>query len=106
MERWVGKTAVVTGAASGIGEAITVTLLEKRVNVLALDIETEKLSLIASKLEPHNPVKFCVKRCDVSNEEDVEDAFRYARDFFHGVDIMVNSAGVIEYTRVIGKTEN
>lgn len=101
MERWVGKTAVVTGAASGIGEAITVTLLEKRVNVLALDIETEKLSLIASKLEPHNPVKFCVKRCDVSNEEDVEDAFRYARDFFHGVDIMVNSAGVIEYTRVI-----
>ncbi|XP_076623245.1 LOW QUALITY PROTEIN: uncharacterized protein LOC143342844 [Colletes latitarsis] len=49
MERWVGKTAIVTGAASGIEEAITATLLGgKKVNVLALDIQAEKLQLAKS----------------------------------------------------------
>lgn len=43
MDRWIGKTAVVTGAASSIGQAITCALLRYGVNVAAIDIMNEKL---------------------------------------------------------------
>ncbi|XP_076245821.1 farnesol dehydrogenase isoform X2 [Calliopsis andreniformis] len=101
MERWVGKTAVVTGAASGIGEAITVALLKKGVNVLAVDVRAEKLSLASRKWVELGQGKFYIRHCDVSNEQDVESTFAYARDELNGVDIMVNNAGVIDFTRVI-----
>lgn len=102
MERWVGKTAIVTGAASGIGEAITAALLEKKVNVLALDIQAEKLLLASSKWEQLvERGKFCILACDVSEENDVERAFSLVRTNWGGVDIMVNNVGVIVYTRVI-----
>lgn len=106
MERWAGKNAVVTGAASGIGEAITVALLKKGVNVLALDIQAEKLSLASSKWSERleGQGKLCVMPCDVTDETDVSRAFSFVVDKWNGVDIMVNNAGVIEYSRVIGKT--
>lgn len=44
MDRWLGKTAVVTGAGSGIGEAITRALLRNEVNVAALDIQKVRLA--------------------------------------------------------------
>ena len=106
MERWAGKNAVVTGAASGIGEAITVALLKKRVNVLALDIDAPKLSLAPSKWSKwlEGGGKLSVIPCDVTNETDVSSAFSYATNNWTGVDIMVNNVGVSDYTRVIGKT--
>ncbi|XP_076678717.1 farnesol dehydrogenase isoform X2 [Andrena cerasifolii] len=103
MERWAGKNAVVTGAASGIGEAITAALLKKGVNVLALDIEAKKLSHASFKWK--NRVEgqgiLCIMPCDVTNETDVSRAFSYAVNDWTGVDIMVNNVGVTDYTRVI-----
>ncbi|XP_050477682.1 farnesol dehydrogenase-like isoform X2 [Bombus huntii] len=101
MERWAGKSAIVTGAASGIGRAITIALLEKGVNVLALDVQTEKLSTLTDGWNA-NWGKICLMRCDICDEKDLKSAFDYVEESWNGgVDIMVNNAGVIEYTRVI-----
>lgn len=106
MDRWIGKTAVVTGAASGIGEAITRALLRKGVNVVALDIQKEKLEslaeqeLVAKKQEGFSGVLRPI-HCDISVKEDIDAAFQQI-DAYGGVDIMVNNAGVIFYSRVIG----
>ena len=107
MERWAGKSAIVTGAASGIGRAITIALLEKGVNVLALDVQTEKLSTLTNEWNA-NWGRICLMRCNISDEKDLKSAFDYLENNVEeswngGVDIMVNNAGVIEYTRVIGK---
>lgn len=45
MEQWRGQIAMVTGAGSGIGAATTVELLKHGVNVVGLDIRSDKLEV-------------------------------------------------------------
>ncbi|XP_015436496.1 PREDICTED: farnesol dehydrogenase-like [Dufourea novaeangliae] len=102
MERWAGKTAIVTGAASGIGKAITTALLKKKVNVVALDIQDEQLEQAASKwAELENRGTYYTLRCDVTKEEDVDRAFSFVESVAGGLDIMVNNAGITLYARLI-----
>ncbi|XP_072767217.1 farnesol dehydrogenase isoform X2 [Anoplolepis gracilipes] len=76
MDRWIGKTAIVTGAASGIGQAITCALLRYGVNVAAIDIVQEKLhELIAKKEQQGFPGILEIIRCDVTSEEQLDRTF-------------------------------
>lgn len=105
MDRWLGKTAVVTGAASGIGEAITRALLRNGVNVAALDVQEERLAkLNADRKREGFPGALYTVCCDVSREDEIDEAFGLIETTLGGVDIMVNNAGVTDYTRVIGTT--
>ncbi|XP_015182124.1 PREDICTED: farnesol dehydrogenase-like isoform X2 [Polistes dominula] len=100
MNRWEGKVAVVTGSASGIGKAITCALLERKIIVVGLDIQNEEDTKTAdntnNKRNGYYPL-----RCDVTREDEVDDAFLFVEEKLHGVDIMVNNAGVIDYRRII-----
>ncbi|XP_012525487.1 farnesol dehydrogenase [Monomorium pharaonis] len=101
MDRWLGKTAVVTGAASGIGEAITRALLQNGVNVAALDVQKERLAKLDVECKREGfPGTLHTICCDVAREEEIDAAFSYI-EALGGVDIMVNNAGVVEYSRVI-----
>lgn len=51
MERFAGKVAVVTGAAGGIGSAITKELLTLSIDVVGLDINTENLKVNCIQLK-------------------------------------------------------
>ncbi|XP_006612524.1 farnesol dehydrogenase-like isoform X2 [Apis dorsata] len=103
MERWAHKCAIVTGAASGIGKEITIALLKNKINVLALDVNTEKLSLLNHEwMQFEGCNKLCIMRCDTSNEKDLERCFSFVEtEWNSGVDIMVNNAEVIELSRII-----
>ncbi|CAL7935498.1 unnamed protein product [Xylocopa violacea] len=93
---------MVTGAASGIGKAIATELLKRKVNVLALDTNCAKLSAASDewkRLERYG--KFCIKRCDVTNEQDLEEAFSFVAKEWDGLHILVNSAGVFSTARII-----
>lgn len=43
MSRWANKTAIVSGAGSGLGQAITFALLKNGIHVVAIDITKEKM---------------------------------------------------------------
>ena len=77
-----GKTALVTGASSGIGQAVAERFRSAGAQVINAD-----------RLEPETPDDHFVLT-DVSSESDLRKAFAYAIDRFGRLDILVNNAGI------------
>ena len=91
----VGKVALVTGGAGGIGRAIVERFLKEGACVVLLDINAESLAEVGAELAKaygRDPVRTAV--CDVTQEASVIAAFRQAAIEFGGVDILVSNAGI------------
>ncbi|HDZ5590899.1 TPA: SDR family oxidoreductase [Staphylococcus aureus] len=84
------KVAVVTGAGSGIGEAIATLLHEEGAKVVLAGRNKEKLQNVANQLSQDN-VK--VVPTDVTNKEEVDELIKIAQQTFGSLDIVINSAG-------------
>lgn len=93
-DRLSGKVAVVTGAASGIGLAITEKFLSEGACVVVGDVDEDGLAA----MEQLASDRFLVTaRCDVTRETDVENLFAVAASHFGGVDVVVANAGAGTY---------
>ncbi len=88
-----GKTAIVTGAASGIGLAIATALAEAGANVVMADIQKEAVEAAAHALSGTNKRVMPV-RIDVTQEQTVVDALAAAERQFGRLHIACNNAGV------------
>ncbi|MBZ5298301.1 SDR family oxidoreductase [Staphylococcus aureus] len=84
------KIAVVTGAGSGIGEAIATLLHEEGVKVILAGRNKDKLQNVANQLA-QDSVK--VVPTDVTKKEEVDELIKIAQQTFGGLDIVINSAG-------------
>lgn len=84
------KVAVVTGAGSGIGEAIATLLHEEGAKVVLAGRNKEKLQNVANQLS-QDSVK--VVPTDITNKEEVDELIKIAQQTFGGLDIVINSAG-------------
>ncbi|MGN6758428.1 MAG: SDR family NAD(P)-dependent oxidoreductase [Thermomicrobiales bacterium] len=91
--RLANRTAVVTGAAGGIGRAIAVSLARRRCHVALADIDEAGLARTAGLVKPYR-VRVTCHRLDVADAEAVA-AFPTVVQAAHpGVDLLVNNAGV------------
>jgi NAD(P)-dependent dehydrogenase (short-subunit alcohol dehydrogenase family) len=88
-----GKTAFVTGGASGIGFALGKVLAEAGMNVMLADIEREALDEAAATLAPSSPGVRGVA-CDVADPDSLERAARATFQAFGNVHVVCNNAGV------------
>lgn len=95
MDRWIGKTAVVTGASSGIGAAIVVDLAKAGVNVVGLSRRKERVKALQENLAATTTGKIYAIKCDLTQEEEIKSAFEWVEANLGGVDILVNNAGII-----------
>ena len=91
-EEYIGKTVVVTGAASGIGQAQTLKFLENGANVFAFDMNEGSMQ----KLQKTYPSQFTYMIGSVSSKEDVTRVVMKAIDVFGTIDILLNTAGVLD----------
>ena len=87
-----GKVAFVTGAASGLGAAISRRLVEAGAKVVLADIAGDKAKLLADNLDPAGEQTLAV-RLDVSSEDGVAHALGLCTQRFGSLDILVNNAG-------------
>ena len=93
-ENLAGRTAVVTGAASGIGEAIAVQLAGQGARVALLARRGERLAELAAKIEADGGQALAVV-VDVTDDASVEAAAARIHEAYGPVDLVVNSAGVM-----------
>jgi NAD(P)-dependent dehydrogenase (short-subunit alcohol dehydrogenase family) len=86
-----GKSAVVTGAAAGIGRAVARALVQGGASVLIADVDEEWGREAEAELRTDGGSALFV-RADVSSEADVRSMIGMAEEEFGGLDILVNNA--------------
>lgn len=92
-----GIAAVVTGAASGLGEATARALAAKGAKVAVFDRDQERGEKVAAEIGGI----FC--ECDVTSEEKVAAAFAKAREAHGQERVLVNCAGVANAVKTVGR---
>jgi NAD(P)-dependent dehydrogenase (short-subunit alcohol dehydrogenase family) len=89
------RVAIVTGAAGGIGRAMTRALLAAGIRVAGVDRDREPLeALAASAREQGKGSELLTLQTDLSKDSAAEEITGATRDRFGPVDILVNNAGI------------
>ncbi|KQT42068.1 3-oxoacyl-ACP reductase [Aureimonas sp. Leaf454] len=91
MQRFEGKTVIVTGAGSGIGEATARRFHADGANVVLVGRTVEKLERVSESLS--DGMRVLVQAGDVSSPGDVTALVEATVERFGGVDVLVNNAG-------------
>jgi NADP-dependent 3-hydroxy acid dehydrogenase YdfG len=105
MDRWRGRTALITGASAGIGLATVEALAKHGVNVIGCARNVDKINELSSKL-PKGSANVRAIRCDLTKEEDIIHMFQDIEKNNKVIDILINNAGMAkEDTVIAGKTE-
>ena len=91
-----GRTALVTGGASGIGRAITAAFVREGARTVVLDRDADAARKAAAELGAEAGVG-----ADVADETAVRSAVTEAEDVLGGIDVLVNSAGILTQSPLV-----
>ncbi|MEN8181780.1 MAG: SDR family NAD(P)-dependent oxidoreductase [Myxococcota bacterium] len=94
--RFAGKTALVTGAASGIGRATAVQLAREGAHVACADVQQQGLEQTVKSIAQTGDHAFSL-RCDVTDEAAIAEMVRRAVDELGHLDVLCNIAGVLRF---------
>lgn len=97
------KVAIITGAASGIGKACLLPFMEKKTNVVAVDINKRRLEEISEKLDKNKHI--CIT-ADITQKKDIEKIVSSTINKYGRVDFLVNCAGICQKISVEQITED
>ncbi|KAH8278548.1 hypothetical protein KR018_005164, partial [Drosophila ironensis] len=95
MNRWLNRVAVVTGASSGIGAACCRDLVAKGMVVVGFARREQRLQELKTSLPADQAARFHGRKCDVSQEAQVLEAFAWVDQTLGGADVLVNNAGIV-----------
>ncbi|MGB9755471.1 MAG: 3-oxoacyl-[acyl-carrier-protein] reductase [Desulfurella sp.] len=96
-----GDVVLVTGASKGIGAAIAIELAEKGLNVIINYNTSQEQADALNETIRKNQGKCEIKKFDVSNYEEVENAFAQIIEKYKTIDYLVNNAGIVSDNLII-----
>lgn len=91
---FTGKTAIVTGAGSGIGRAISHAMAKRNAHTILVDINLENIKEVAGEINHLGKGKILFRKVDVSNINDVKGVVEDILVEFGKIDILVNNAAI------------
>lgn len=92
--------AIVTGGASGLGEATVIELAKRGAKVTIVDVDTERGEKLAALCGAGNAI---FVKADVTSDADMSQAVKKTVDTFGKINVAVNCAGVANPGKVLGK---
>lgn len=98
----IDKVAVVTGASSGMGRAISLAFAKEGARVVAVARRKEKLEELAQEAQEAGGTVVSFQG-DMSKKEDVEGMIDFAVSQFGRLDILVNNAGIVDQNMPVGE---
>lgn len=99
--KFIGKTAMVTGGASGLGEATVRLFVSLGIKVVILDMNEDRGEALETELED----KAVFVKTNVADEKEVQAAIDITLATFGGIHIVVNCAGIGEARKTVGKVD-
>lgn len=93
----MNRTTIVTGAANGIGKAVSIAYANKEFNTVLADIDTENGHKLQDKLKADG-LEATFIECDVSDPGSVENLVEQTVQKYSGVDVLINNAGIASFT--------
>ncbi len=97
MTRLAGKTALITGAARGIGLAFAEAYLREGARVAIGDIDTERAEASAQALGPHA----MAVALDVTQQDSIDTAITQVIEQFGQIDILINNAAIFTAAPIV-----
>jgi 3-hydroxybutyrate dehydrogenase len=94
--RFEAQTAIVTGAAQGIGAAVAIALASEGANVVVSDINEEGLRPVIDTINSLGAGSCLALACDVSDERQVEAMLQRTVEQFGQLDVLVNAAAGLD----------
>jgi NAD(P)-dependent dehydrogenase (short-subunit alcohol dehydrogenase family) len=98
--RLLGKSAVITGAAKGIGRATAELFAAEGARIVAADIDADELNRLCEHLQSHDAVVAAVVG-DVSKPEEAKRMIEAAVDRYGRLDVLVANAGVTPLLTIV-----
>lgn len=105
MDKLKNKVAIVTGAASGIGRAITNLFISEGASVIAVDINEQRLHEIQNENYAFES-KLLTLQSDLTNDQQMFGLFDKAMNYYGGVDILVNNAGIMDHFQPVADLDD
>jgi NAD(P)-dependent dehydrogenase (short-subunit alcohol dehydrogenase family) len=100
-----GKRVIVTGGASGMGEAAVRVFVREGAAVAALDVQDDRGAAVVAAANAEGPGRASYRHCDVRDGEEVEAAFAAATADLGGLDALVHIAGIDRISPVESMSE-
>ncbi|QUP88532.1 glucose 1-dehydrogenase [Exiguobacterium sp. PFWT01] len=96
------KTAIVTGAGSGMGRAIAKLFAQEGARVVAFDLNEDAVQAVVDEIKAAGGEALGIAG-NVTNQTDIDNLVGTAKDTFGSVDILVNNAGIMDNFLTVGE---
>lgn len=95
-KRFEGKVVLVTGAAQGLGEALSERFAREGASIVVTDVNEQGAKAVAERLAADCGVSTLAARMDVTDEAEVESVIQMTARDFGALDVLIANAGILK----------